>query len=367
MYGIYIHIPFCIRKCNYCDFASYPDKIHMQTEYISALIDEMSKRKGEMVDTVYIGGGTPSVLSYENTERLLCEVNNTFSLSSDCEFTVEINPKTIDNKKARLFKRYGVNRISIGSQTFVDSELSVLGRIHTSADTWYTYSMLKDEGFENISLDLMYALPYQTMDTLSKSIDRVLKLNPEHISCYGLKFEEGTPFYEMLLRGNINEASDDTFADMYSHIMLSLKEAGYIHYEISNFAKEGRESRHNLKYWQDKDYLGFGVASSSKEQNRRYTHVMSLDGYLKGEAFLEDYTMDIKEQMSEFIILGLRVINSGVDKRLFKDKFGVELDEVFKRALDRVDPYVINTKTSLKLRQEALLVSNSIMCEFMEI
>lgn len=367
MYGIYIHIPFCVSKCIYCDFASYPGKRHLETDYISALVKEITGRKGVMADTVYIGGGTPSVLSCDNIERLLYTIRNTFELQDNLEFTMEINPGTMDIPKARLLKKYGVNRISMGAQSFVDSELEFLGRIHKSCDTQYTYNMLRDEGFDNISLDLMYALPGQSMDTLKYSAERVVSLRPEHISCYGLKFEEGTPLNDMLIQGKVTECSEDTFADMYDYIVSTMKSSGYEHYEISNFARKGRESRHNLKYWQDEDYLGFGVCASSREGSRRYTQTPLPEEYLNGKSPVEDYRMDLKEQMSEFIILGLRVINSGVDKRKFEKKFGMKLDDVFERELNKVSPYVINTELCLKLRREALLVSNSIMCEFMDI
>ncbi len=365
MTGIYIHIPFCVKKCNYCDFASYPQKLSRQDEYLTALIGEMQQYKGTKADTVYIGGGTPSVLSWENTRRLLIAINEIFDLPEDTEFTIEVNPKTIDRTKAELYKQMGVNRISIGSQSFCDEELKTLGRIHTAEDTVATYKLLRDVGFENISLDLMYALPGQTMDSLGTSLERLLKLSPEHISCYGLKIEEGTPFCSMLKNGEIAETDEDTFADMYEYIRKELSKAGYIHYEISNFAKEGRESRHNLKYWQNEDYLGFGLCASSKVGNRRFTRSADFDEYVSSYKLSEDYIMDKEEAMDEFIILGLRVINSGVDKQKFHSTFGVGVDERYGHIINEVSPYVINTPHALKLQADAALISNSIMCRFM--
>jgi len=365
MKGIYIHIPFCVKKCNYCDFASYPQRISQQDEYISALIREFEAFRGTKADTVYIGGGTPSVLSCDNTKRLLQGINTAFDLSPDTEFTMEVNPKTVDEEKAKLFKNMGVNRISIGSQSFCDSELKTLGRIHTAKDTLTTFSLLRGVGFDNISLDLMYALPGQNMESLAFSVSQLIKLEPEHISCYGLKIENGTPFGDMLNRGTLTEADEDTFADMYEYIRAELLKKGYIHYEISNFSKEGRESRHNLKYWQNEDYIGFGLGASSKIGNRRFTHTSDFEEYISSYGLSEDYTMDVKEAMDEFIILGLRVINSGVDKKKFYDTFGVSPDREYEAVLREVSPYVINTETSLKLRPEAALVSNEIMCRFM--
>ena len=364
MRGIYIHIPFCVRKCNYCDFASYPSKRELEDRYIGSLVEDISLRKGTNADTVYIGGGTPSVLSCDNMERLLNCIRENFDLSPYTEFTVEVNPGTVTLEKARLLKKYGVNRISMGAQSFVNSELKLLGRIHTAEDTEYTYNLLRNEGFGNISLDLMYGYPTQTRDTLEYSLNRLIGLNPEHISCYGLTIEEGTPFFTMREHGDITDCNEDTFADMYEYIRTRLASEGFRHYEISNFSKEGRESRHNLKYWQGDDYLGFGVAAASKEGSRRYTYTSDIEEYLSNRILTEDYTMSLEEQMSEFVILGLRVINSGVDKQKFRELFKVDFDSVFSDAKNSVSSYVIDDKNALKLRNEAALVSNSIMCRF---
>lgn len=365
MYGIYIHIPFCVKKCNYCDFASYPDKLNRQDEYINALTKEFEMRKGLCIDTVYIGGGTPSVLTEDNINYLLKAINKNFVLNNDTEFTVEVNPKTIDERKATILKSGGVNRISMGAQSFLDSELSAIGRVHSSQDIEDSYNLLRKKGFDNISLDLMYALPGQTLESLNVSIDKLLLLNPEHISCYGLKYEEGTPLYNMLNSGKITECSEDMFADMYNHIRERLAQNGYIHYEISNFCKDKKHSRHNLKYWTMCNYVGFGLGASSFEDNRRYTHTADFDKYIESYDLCEDYVMDNKELMSEFVILGLRVLNDGVDKNKFYQKYNVNLDEHFKDAIQKTKDCLINTQNSLKLKNEAVLVSNSIMCEFL--
>ncbi len=366
MKGIYIHIPFCLNKCKYCDFASYPAAMGMQDEYINALVEDITKLSGERVDTLYIGGGTPSVLSGTNIQKLLYAINENLDIDANSEFTIEVNPATVDGEKAKLFKTYGVNRISMGVQSFCDNELSLLGRIHTSADAESTYHLLRSCGFENISMDLMYALPNQTLSTLSASVEKILSLNPEHVSCYGLKFEEGTPFYDELTKGILKECDEDTFADMYHYIREALSALGYKHYEISNFAKPQRESRHNLKYWQNGDYIGIGVAASSKVGAQRCTYTKSIEEYIKSRKLAENYTMSQREQMQEFIILGLRVIKTGVDKAQFRNLFGVSVDDVFADAIHKVEPYIINTPDAIKLRNDALLVSNSIMCEFMD-
>ncbi len=365
MKGIYVHIPFCIKKCNYCDFASYSDKFGMQRQYIDAVLNEMEKYSGAEADTVYIGGGTPTSLDADCLERLLCGINRIFKLSEGTEFTVEANPKTVDVQKAEMMKKKGVNRISLGAQSFIDSELEFLGRIHTAADTKDTFELLRRCGFDNINLDIMYAFDRQTKETLSTSMGEVLKLGAEHISCYGLKIEPKTPFYSMLHENKIRQTDDDTFADMYDMICTELHEGGYVHYEISNFSRRGRESRHNLKYWNCEDYLGFGVSAASCVGRRRFAHSPLLDEYLNGYALSEDYTMPDEEAMHEFVILGLRVINKGVNKEEFYKRFSVEFDDVFPRQLNKLSDFLVNDGKCLKIKETSALVSNAIMCEFM--
>ena len=215
MDGLYIHIPFCVSKCKYCDFASFAGKEHLADKYINAVCNEMQKYKDHKFDTVYIGGGTPTVLDCSALEHLFDSIYDNFKISPVSEITVEANPKTVDAAKAKVLKDLGVNRVSLGAQSMNDDELKMLGRIHTAYDTEQTVDIIKNSGINNISLDLMYALPGQTTDKINNSIRRVLNLNPEHISCYGLKIEQGTPFYQMRNSGKITELDDDAAADMY--------------------------------------------------------------------------------------------------------------------------------------------------------
>ena len=324
----------------------------------------MEKYRGCPADTVYIGGGTPTCLDNSCLETLFENVNKLFNLEKDAEITVEANPGTVNFEKAQLLKYFNVNRISIGAQSFNDNLLKILGRIHTSQETVETVSLLRDAGFKNLSLDLMYALPEQTLEDLDESLNKLISLNPEHISCYGLKYEEGTAFGEMLERGKLKETDEDTFADMYELILGKLKENGYIHYEISNFAKDGYKSRHNLKYWRCDDYIGFGVAAASCLGLRRFTHSPKLDDYFNGYILNEDYVMSKDEAMREFVILGLRVLDEGVNKAEFEKRFSCKIDDVFKDQLSRFDAFLINNENALKLKENAALVSNSILCEF---
>ena len=365
MAGIYVHIPFCVQKCKYCDFASYPSEYFKRYDYIDALIKEMQPYKGAFADTVYIGGGTPTCLDIDCLELLLKNINEIFKIDKNAEFTVEANPGTVNKEKAELLLEYNVNRISMGAQSFNDSHLKTLGRIHSKKDIIDNFNLLRRCGFKNLSLDLMYALPNQTLEDLKKSLDEVILLNPEHISCYGLKFEDGTEFGKYLKEGILKEADEDTFADMYELILKKLKESGYVHYEISNFAKERYESRHNLKYWNCEDYIGFGVAAASCVGLRRFTHSGLIDDYFNGFSLNEDYVMTLDEAMREFIILGLRVINKGVNKKEFERRFSCSVDDAFKEQIMRFKSFLIDDENTLKLKEEAALVSNSILCEFM--
>lgn len=366
MNGLYIHIPFCIKKCNYCDFASYPSLKNRSAEYICALIRDMNGYRGESIDTIYFGGGTPSVLDISDTDRILSDINRIFNVSPDCEITFEANPCTIDAKKAIELKKMGINRISLGAQSFIDDELSCLGRVHSADDTLRAYGELRDAGFDNISLDLMYALPNQDMSTLSTSISQMLKLQPEHISCYGLKIEEGTPFYAMLRKGEISEHSDDSYADMYELISLELKRAGYEQYELSNFSKPGYESKHNLKYWTMEDYIGVGLSSASCYGGKRYTKTADFDAYVRDIENAEISCPDITERMSEYMILGLRLTKLGANKARFKTMFGRDIAEVYSDAISRhiESGLIIETEDSYLLSPKAYYISNTVLMSF---
>ncbi len=368
MKGIYVHIPFCIKKCNYCDFCSFSKMLSRQKDYCNALKKEASSYKDDAIfaDTLYFGGGTPSLLNTVSLESILNTVKSNFNISPDAEITLEANPCTITKEKAKELFSLGINRISLGAQSFIDKELSMLGRAHTSNDIENSFHFLREAGFHNISLDLMYALPNQTSHTLLKSIKKIIGLNPEHISCYGLKIEEGTPFYEMLLKGQIKEKSDDEYADMYALICSEFENNGYKQYELSNFSIDGKMSKHNLKYWLGKEYIGLGASASSYYNNTRYTNTIDFNSYLKDFEKSENYTLSIKEQMSEFMFLSLRLTSIGAIKEEFQNRFGTSINNAFPEAVkkhlsngmlkDMGDRYV--------LAKRAYYVSNSILCDF---
>ena len=367
MNGLYIHIPFCKSKCRYCDFASYDGKLSTASTYVDAVCAEMELYKGESFDTVYFGGGTPTLLSEELFEKLFWTISRNFTLSSDCEITVEANPATLDADKAESLVRLGVNRISLGAQSMIDSELMMLGRIHSSEDTVNTYNIVRSVGISNVSLDLMYALPGQNMDGLSKSVDGVLNLQPEHISCYGLKIEDGTPFALMADRGEIQQPDDDISADMYDYIVSALEDNGYERYEISNFAKPGYRSRHNCKYWTCTDYIGIGLGASSCYKGERYTNCPDFGSYFDGYKKAEHIVLDNDDKTSEFIILGLRLINDGVSKEQFYNRFGCDIYSVFGKYINKhiSDGLLVDDGSNIHLTRKGCYVSNYVMSDFL--
>ena len=299
---IYIHIPFCIKKCLYCDFYSVTDK-SLFKEYTDALISEIKSIKGMKTDTVYIGGGTPTALG-EYLLQIVAAVNENFFLSKDCEFTVEANPGTVNEDILRKLYKKGVNRISLGAQSFNDDELRALGRIHNANDIFKSVDEIKRAGFSNFSIDLMLATPRQTMESLSHTLDCIEKINPPHVSAYSLIIEEGTPFYDM----ELNLPDEDTERRMYYYTEERFKALSLYRYEISNFARKGYESRHNTGYWQDKEYIGLGAGAHSYYNGARYCNRNDIRSYISGEGRKEDYTLISKEERKlELFMLGLRM------------------------------------------------------------
>ncbi len=325
--GIYIHIPFCVRKCDYCDFYSVPGRDGRMDEYLHALEVHIAESAPQAeiytVNTIYFGGGTPTFFGAERLARLLQIVRKQFNVSKDCEITVECNPDSADQDTLLTLKKAGVNRLSMGVQSAQDKELEEIGRVHSFAQATRAFQRARDAGFDNISLDLIYGLPDQTMESWKESVEALLKLNPEHLSCYGLKLEQGTPLYER--REQEQMADDDTQADMYLWMVERLKNAGYGQYEISNFARPGRQSRHNLKYWMGEEYIGFGPSAHSYFGQQRYSFVRDLDAYVKGVLYngkiLDESTrINRREMGKEYLMLRMRTI-WGVEENEYRERF----------------------------------------------
>ena len=333
--GIYIHIPFCRRKCDYCDFYSLSGREERMDPYQKALLAHIKETaplaRGYQVDTVYCGGGTPSYYGEKRLRELLSEVNRRFDLARDAEVTVECNPDSVDKKMLTKLRRAGFNRISLGVQSACDRELASLGRLHQFAQAQAAVAAAREAKFKNLSLDLIYGLPGQDMASWQESVEQILSLEPEHLSCYGLKVEDGTPLSARVAGGEILP-NDDAQADMYLWAVERLEAAGYKQYEISNFAKAGFQSRHNLKYWMGNPYIGFGPGAHSDFGGRRYSFVRDLEQYIQGvlqggNIVDESELIPQRERGSEYLMLRLRTTR-GIDEWEYRREFFMNFDPI---------------------------------------
>lgn len=364
MKGLYIHIPFCMQKCKYCDFISYAGREEKIREYLDALYSEMKKYKGTEIDTVFIGGGTPSVLSAKDIGVLCQNIKQSFSLSHDCEITMESNPGTLTEEKISAMLHGGINRISVGVQSFDDNELNIIGRIHTADDAYNNICLLKKCGFDNINIDLMTALPNQNMESLQKTLKTAVSLPVTHISAYSLIIEDNTPLEREYSRGELILPTEDEDREMYQYTVGYLAEQGFNRYEISNFSKPGYECRHNIKYWECREYIGLGTAAHSYINSERFSNADSLCAYLAGEIG-ERITLTENDKISEFMMMGLRM-QKGVSVAEFKNRFGLNIKEFFAPQLEKfISLDLMEEKNGCyRLTDKGIDISNSIMCEF---
>ena len=379
--GIYVHIPFCAKKCNYCDFYSLASGETEKKSYIEALkreILEVSKKVGDdyEVYTIYFGGGTPSIIKADYIKELLDVIRSQFRLYKDDfypEITLECNPKTLNMEKLSIYKEVGINRISLGLQSADNDELKLLGRIHSYEDFLASYEMARKSGFNNINVDLMSAIPKQKLKTYEKSLDEILKLNPEHISSYSLIIEENTPFFDKYAENAPfykDLPSEDEDRKMYELTASRLRLAGYERYEISNYAKEGFYSRHNTSYWERIPYLGFGVGASSFFNNERYNNRANLKEYIKNagvEDIREEVTkISLNEAMSEFMFLGLRK-TCGISKFEFEKNFTFSVEKIFGEIIEKHinNQLLLDNNGFLRLSDKGIDLSNYVLSDFL--
>ena len=360
--GLYIHIPFCMKKCKYCDFVSF--ECGDKDAYIDALINELKQYTGTEIDTVFIGGGTPTTLDLKQTERLFSHINNTFKLAKDTEWTVEANPSTFDSEKLKLMKVLGANRLSIGVQSFSDIELKALGRIHTAEKAKEAIELAK-EYFENINIDIISAVPNQTKASFVKTLDTATSLNPTHISCYSLILEEGTPLFAEYEQGKLILPDEDEEREIYENACERLEREGFLQYEISNFAKKGFECRHNLKYWHLNDYIGAGVAAHSLIGDKRRENTSDLSKYIKGEYIEIEEILSKNDLKFEYIIMTLRLID-GLSSREYSERFASDFYTDYKEQVDKFINLGLmqRTDTGFSLTKRGISLSNSVLCEF---
>lgn len=379
---LYIHIPFCVKKCDYCDFLSFAADEQTQKSYVAALQKELAfygaKYKDRRITTIFIGGGTPSWLKEDYMQAIMETVYHYFSVEQDAEITIECNPGTITEHKFEVYRRIGINRLSIGLQSVHNEELKILGRIHTFEQFLKTYDMARKHGFSNINIDLMSSLPGQTPEIFCDSLYQVLKLKPEHISAYSLIIEKGTPFYELYRfdavrqEAGMQTESLPTEEEEYQTTKMTqhiLKEAGYHWYEVSNFAKPGYECRHNIGYWKRVDYLGVGLGASSLIDNVRYSNTRDLYTYLSVPAdSLHETAEQITRngQMEEFMFLGLRM-RDGFYREEFTQAFGIPIEAVYGDALNHLqqEELLLKREGRIYLTDKGMDLNNYVVAQFM--
>lgn len=354
---VYLHIPFCLSKCKYCSFISFTD-ISKKTGYLYSLLKEIDYYyQNEALDTIYFGGGTPSLMEISELNKLL----NKFNLTKNTEITIEVNPDSIDEKYLIGLKDIGFNRLSIGSQSFDDKLLKQIGRRHNSNQIFHTIELAQKAGFKNISVDLIYGLPNQTLEMLKKDLDIINSLPIQHVSLYGLKIDEGCYFYKNHPQ---NLPDDDIQADMYLTAIEKLKD--FDHYEISNFAKTGYESKHNLNYWKENEYYGFGIAAHGFIDGVRYSNYTKLDKYLENPVEREyGKFLTEQEKLEESIFLGFR-IKEGINTKTINEKYHIDFDTKYKNIIEKYisTGHLIKTQEGYQLSDEGFLLSNIILSEF---
>jgi oxygen-independent coproporphyrinogen-3 oxidase len=366
--GLYVHIPFCVKKCNYCDFCSFANiDIETRAKYINSLCREIKGYNGKSIriDSLFFGGGTPTLLSVEEFKKIVDAIRTTFVMSDNLEFSMEANPGTVVHEKLLEFIKLGVNRFSIGLQSIHENELKILGRIHTYDDFLKTYNDMRELGITNINVDLMYGLPEQNIDSFHETLKMVTSLSPEHISVYGLILEDGTPFFRM--KDSLNLPSEDEECNMYYSASEHLKANGYNHYEISNYSKPGYESRHNLKYWKNKEYIGVGASAYSYLDGRRYGNTDDMSKYIEGTEIISyDESIDINTEKYEYVMLALR-LREGFSLNEYKNKFAEDFligrEETVSKLIN--GGYISLSDGRISLTESGFYISNYILTELL--
>lgn len=373
--GLYIHIPFCVKKCAYCDFLSWSGDKEQRVDYVRALEQEILSYKNfaedYQVSTLYFGGGTPSVLEGELLERIMEAIRRTFQIEEKAEVTLEMNPGTALKEKLELYKKLGINRLSMGIQSVKNENLKLLGRIHTYEDFLESYCMAREAGFDNLSGDLISSLPGQTLAEWKEELEILMETPLEHVSVYQLIIEGGTEFYKKY--GECEELlpDEETSREIYLWTGKYLKSRGFEQYEISNYAREGKQSAHNLRYWERKDYLGLGLGGASMIRNMRMSNTRDWDKYMAycrdpGKIREEVEVLEESGQMEEFMFLGLRKTR-GISKKEFRRTFGKDIDLVYEKTLEKYlkNGMLQESGDRIFLSEEGILLSNQVFADFL--
>lgn len=375
---VYIHIPFCVKKCDYCDFLSGPSDAQTMSDYVSALCTEMElsreKFREYCVDTIYIGGGTPSILDETLIAKILDTLRGFAHVDPASEISIECNPGTLTKEKLETYKKAGINRISLGLQSANNHELKSIGRIHSYDEFVESFKLAREVGFDNINVDLMSALPNQSLETYKMSLKKVIALNPEHISAYSLIVEDDTPLKDKVFNNEVTLPGEDVEREMYYLTKELLEKSSYNRYEISNYAKEGYECRHNVGYWKRVEYIGFGVGGATLYQNLRYSNLREVIKYiavLDEYADVEQLKTDVEvlsenDQMEEFMFLGLRMID-GISKADFKKQFERTIESVYGEAIEKLksQELLIEEGDKIRLTERGIDISNIVLANFL--
>ena len=371
--SIYVHIPFCATKCYYCAFNTYTFHKEQAKAYLQALRTEIALYASETapLQTIFIGGGTPSILSADALTQLFTDIHQHLQITSDAEITVECNPGTVDTEKLRVMKDNGVNRLSFGLQAMQDETLKQLGRIHTVAEFLQNYHLARENGFENINIDLIFALPEQTMEAWQHTLNEVISLDPDHISTYNLVMEEATPFYEWWQAGDLHLPSEDTEADMFQYTIETLTTHGYTHYEICNFARPDHYARHNLVYWNNQSCIGLGAGACGYVNGVRYSNIRGIAPYInklskRNKPIADTERLTGNAEKAETLMLALRK-REGISLENYKNRFGEDIEVAFGDTVKKwIELQLLEcTATHLRLTHRGLLLANEVFVELM--
>ncbi len=375
----YIHIPFCVRKCKYCDFLSFPVGSDIREAYVEQLCDEIrlfDRVDQYEIDTIFIGGGTPSILTIREIEKIMHTIHDYHSVHKDAEITIESNPGTLSMEKLSCYRENGINRLSMGVQSFHDEELKLLGRIHTAKEVSESFLMARKAGFDNINLDLMSALPGQKKENFLYNLQCAVDLRPEHLSAYSLIIEEGTPFYDKYYEDELKKEEGETPLYLPSEeedrainylTKEFLEQHGYLQYEISNYAQPGKECRHNIGYWERKEYKGFGLGAASLIDEKRLSNTTDMKSYLSGISLVSEDPLSVQEQIEETMFLGLRMMK-GVSRKDFFETYHQNIEDIYRDTIaSLIQKKLLKTEEQyFRLTEQGIDLANYVMSEFLK-
>lgn len=373
--SLYLHIPFCIKRCSYCDFITHTDNSDtLIKNYVDKLCGEIESYKDEKlkINTIFFGGGTPSVLKIEYMEKIFNAINTSFDNTETIENTIEINPVNLNRSNLKRYKDLGINRLSMGVQTFNEQLLQSVNRNHSVNDIYKTYDAAREAGFDNFSLDLIFGLPDQTVDVWQDTLNKAVALNSEHISLYCLDLHDNTPLFTEVEAGVTELPQEEETVKMFEMAKQVLDSNGFLHYEISNWSKDtngnNRQAKHNLAYWKNHDYIGVGVSAASYHNKARYTNTKDLSEYLKTDFKRKYIVQTQKEEIEETVFMSLRLLNEGLNKKSFLDRFGVNFDDYYFKEIKNLKSrkMIEDNLQNIKIAKDAIFVSNEIFEAFIK-